>query len=303
MPAFIIISGFFAKGIYEKGYIWKLTKKLILPYVLFQVIYGFFYYFLHGKETFKLELLDPKWSLWFLISLFFWNILLLIFNKLKPGTSLAIAVSIGLVAGFADWIANYLSLSRTLVFFPFFLAGYLLNKEHFQMLRTGKAKIAAALIMLAVTIGIICFPDLNEKWFFGSKPYSEFESGHFLGMWKRAGVYAIQFAMAGSFFAFVPGRRFFFTSWGKNTLYVYLLHGFIVRLFRGSSLEEYLNETFTLPILIFASFVLTALLSSKYVTSLTQPFIELRMSKWKQFIGQLRKEYRRPGHSQSYKQS
>jgi len=71
MPAFIIISGFFAKGIYEKGYIWKLTKKLILPYVLFQVIYGFFYYFLHGKETFKLELLDPKWSLWFLISLFF----------------------------------------------------------------------------------------------------------------------------------------------------------------------------------------------------------------------------------------
>lgn len=284
MPAFIIISGFFAKGIYEKGYIWKITKKLIVPYMLFQVLYAVFYYFLHEEKTFHLELLDPRWSLWFLISLFFWNILLLMFNKLKPAAALAIAITIGLAAGFADWITNYLSLSRTLVFFPFFLVGYFLNKDSFQKLSSKKAKATAAAVMLVVTVGIIYFPDLNEKWFFGSMPYGDLESEKFLGMLKRTGIYAIQFIMAGSFFAFVPRRRFFFTRWGKHTLYVYLLHGFIVRLFRGSSLEDYLNQTLTLPVLIFASFVLTALLSSKYVTSLTQPFIELRISKWKPFI-------------------
>lgn len=297
MPAFIIISGFFAKGIYEKGYIWKITKKLIIPYVLFQGLYAVFYYFLHKEDTFRFELLDPRWSLWFLISLFFWNILLLIFNKFKPAVALTITIAIGLAAGYADWITNYLSLSRTLVFFPFFLAGYFLNKDDFQMLRSNKAKVVAATVMFVVTIGIVYFSDLDEKWFFGSKPYGELESEAVLGMLKRTGIYALQFLMAGSFFAFIPRRRFFFTRWGRNTLYVYLLHGFIIRLFRGSSLEDYLNQTLTLPVLIFASFVLTAILSSKYVTSLTQPFIELRMSKLKKFFEQLRKEYRALRHS------
>ena len=35
MPAFILVSGYFAKGIYEKGYIRHITKKLIVPYVIF----------------------------------------------------------------------------------------------------------------------------------------------------------------------------------------------------------------------------------------------------------------------------
>ena len=45
MPAFILVSGFFAKGFYQKGYVKKITKKLIFPYLIFQINYSVFYYF------------------------------------------------------------------------------------------------------------------------------------------------------------------------------------------------------------------------------------------------------------------
>ncbi|HEY4552302.1 MAG TPA: acyltransferase family protein [Bacillaceae bacterium] len=284
MPAFILVSGFFAKGIYEKGYIGKITKKLILPYIIFQLIYSIFYYFLYNKPSIQLDLFNPHWSLWFLISLFFWNIMLLAFNKLKPSMALIAAFALGLMVGYVDWVSNYLSLSRTFVFFPFFLAGYYLNKEHFRTITNIKAKAAAAAVILIVAIGIFYYPDLNDKWLLGSKPYSELEGVTALGLLKRFGIYVINFVMAAGFFAFVPRKRFFFTKWGRNTLYVYLLHGFIVRTFRGSKLESYLSDTQTIIILLIFTFALTCLLSSKYITAAAQPIIELKLSSWKNAV-------------------
>src|SRR3954453_4538382 len=63
MPAFILVSGFFAKGFYQKGYIIKITKKLILPYLIFQLIYTVYYYLLYERTAITVDLLDPQWSL------------------------------------------------------------------------------------------------------------------------------------------------------------------------------------------------------------------------------------------------
>ncbi|EAD8587403.1 acyltransferase family protein, partial [Listeria monocytogenes] len=51
MPAFVLISGFFAKSFGKPGYLKKTMKKLILPYVFFQLIYSIFYYFLLSKDN------------------------------------------------------------------------------------------------------------------------------------------------------------------------------------------------------------------------------------------------------------
>ena len=146
MPAFIVISGYFAKGFSKKGYIGKITKKLIMPYMLFQLIYSIFYYFLHQKDALKVDPFDPNWALWFLLSLFFWNLLLRLFAKYTAGISITIALLIGLFVGYVDWINNYLSLSRTFVFLPFFLLGYYMRKEHFYLILKPKVKVSAFLI-------------------------------------------------------------------------------------------------------------------------------------------------------------
>ncbi|MCJ8006060.1 acyltransferase family protein [Lederbergia wuyishanensis] len=294
MPAFILISGYFAKGIYEKGYIMKITKKLIIPYLIFQVIYSVFYYVIYSKSMLTIDFLNPHWSLWFLISLFCWNIMLIGFNKMKPVYAVSLALFIGLIVGYVDWISNYLSLSRTFVFFPFFIVGYFIKKEHFHLLSESKTKVLMAGAILIVTLVIIIFPELDEKWLLGSKPYSYLETFSTIGFIKRIGIYTINFLMVASFFAFVPRRKFFFTKLGRNTLYVYLLHGFIVRAFRGSTIESYLYDSKTIIILLIVSLLLTFLLSSKIVTTATQPIIELKWSRWKRTFGKFKENIGEP---------
>lgn len=103
MPAFVLISGFFAKSFGKPGYLKKTMKKLILPYVFFQLIYSIFYYFLLSKDNLSIQFLDPEWSLWFLLSLFFWNVMLFIFAKSSRGSRLASLFSL-------DWLLGILIL-------------------------------------------------------------------------------------------------------------------------------------------------------------------------------------------------
>ena len=143
MPAFILISGYFAKSIFTKDYFQKLAKKLLLPYAIFQIIYTIMYYFLLDQDTFVIDLFNPQWSLWFLLSLFSMYVMLPLFTKMKKGLSLIMAVAIALIIGYVDFIGDYLSLSRTLVFFPYFLLGFYLKKEHFIKISSKRNVIPA----------------------------------------------------------------------------------------------------------------------------------------------------------------
>ena len=48
--------------------------------------------------------------------------------------------------------------------------------------------------------------------------------------------------MVFSFMSFVPRKQYFFTQLGKNTLYVYLLHGFFIKTFRKSEIQNYFHD-------------------------------------------------------------
>lgn len=291
MPAFILISGYFAKGLYEKGYVQKYLKKLILPYIIFQLIYSVFYYFLYGKSTFTLDPLSPHWSLWFLISLFFWNMMLLLFSKLHVAKGLSIAIILGLAVGFFDWTSSFLSLSRTFVFFPIFLIGYYMNKEHFDWVRKRSSKLVATTIFFIVFVGFYIFPTINYKWLFGSKSYYDLVQSPIEGIFIRLFFYLLSLMMIYCFFACVPKRHYFFTRFGKNTLYVYLLHGFFVRIFRATEMQDLFNKPNSYFLILLVAFTLTILLSSNFVTLLAQPIIELKWTKLQKLTNKFTKQY------------
>lgn len=296
MPAFILLSGFFAKGFNKKGYIKKLSTKLILPYLSFQILYSIYYYFLFDQSKLEFAALDPNWSLWFLLSLFFWNLMLFIFTKLKPSAGILLAIGIALLIGYIDTISTYLSLSRTFVFFPFFLIGYHLQKEHFQKLTTIKSKFYALFSFGAIFIWFNYFPDIDSQWLLGSKPYSEIETVSFLSMFKRLGFFVVNSFMIMSFMALVPKGRYFFTRWGTQTLYVYLLHGFFVRTFRFTSISEYFTTAENYILLGAISLIITIILSSDFVRSLAQPVIEFNTRHTKIMM------YRLKGYLNFYRQ-
>ena len=72
MPAFIFISGYFAVKKSSPG---KLIQKLLVPYLIFEVIYYFTYENIIHKET-ELDLLYPKFSLWFLLAIFCYKLVI-----------------------------------------------------------------------------------------------------------------------------------------------------------------------------------------------------------------------------------
>ncbi|WP_409294597.1 acyltransferase family protein [Peribacillus sp. SCS-26] len=281
MPAFILVSGFFAKGIYEKGYAGKLAKKLIIPYLIFQVIYTVYYYYLYNKQEITFNLLDPQWALWFLVSLFCWNLMLPLFAKLGTWRGLGLSLIAALGAGYINEISNFLSLSRTLVFFPVFLLGYHLGKEDIKQLMCSKARIISALTFAAVFTWFYVNKDIDYKWLLGSKPYDELGGAEVFAMFKRLGLYGLSLAMVLSFFSFVPNRKFFFTNWGKQTLYVYLLHGFFIKFFKESSLHSFFTDAENFIMLAGISLIITIALSSNLIASLAQPIIELRTNRLK----------------------
>lgn len=283
MPAFILISGFFAKGYDKKGYVQKIFKKLIIPYLIFQGIYSVYYFLVESGNTLALDLLDPHWSLWFLMSLFFWNLFLFAYTKLDKRLAMLIAIGLGIAIGYIDSASNYLSVSRTFVFFPLFLAGFYLNKSHFRKLTAARVRLASIALLLVTFIAYF-FLDFDYEWLFGSKPYSAFGDVGAVNAFIRLGFYSLTFVLSFSFLSLIPKRNFFFTQWGTRTFYVYLLHGFIVKSFRNSEALEWLKDYQSITLIILLSILLTFILSTNFVKTVTQPIIELKATNLRKYF-------------------
>ncbi|MFC0270464.1 acyltransferase family protein [Metabacillus herbersteinensis] len=281
MPAFILVSGYFAKGFKKKGYVSKISKKLILPYLIFQGIYSVYYYLVESNSTIVLDPLDPHWSLWFLISLFFWNLLLVPFTKLPTKWALLAAFAVGIAVGYVDFVSNYLSLSRTFVFFPLFLIGFYLDRSHFRALTTVPGR-TISISLLLITFLAYFQLDFNYEWLFGSKSFSKLGEVTLLSPFVRMGFYTLTLLTSFSFLALVPNKTYFFTHWGTRTFYVYLLHGFIIQAFRKSEVLEWMKDYQSLTLLIMLSILLTFILSTNIVKTIAQPIIELRATNLKQ---------------------
>ncbi|MEL4029440.1 acyltransferase family protein [Caldifermentibacillus hisashii] len=280
MPAFILVSGYFAKGYFEKGYFTKLVKKLLVPYLIFQIIYSVYYYFLLSEKSLSINIFNPEWSLWFLVSLFCWHLLLLLFTKMNQPFGFILSIIIGILIGYIDFIDEYLSLSRTFVFFPFFLLGYYLKREHFYWLKSKVAISSATIVITSVFVLFYLFPLMDFEWLFGSKPYNHFETDMTFAWLQRLFIYGVSLITVFSFWAFVPRQHYFFTKIGRYTLYIYLLHGFIIKYFRGSDWEKWIAKNHSVWILAVFALSLTLLLSSKFVRVLTQPIIEFKLANW-----------------------
>ncbi|WP_414047856.1 acyltransferase family protein [Macrococcus equi] len=279
MPAFVLISGYFAKGIHKPGYILKVTKKLLLPYIIFQSFYAFYYYFIDDVNTIDLNPFDPQWAMWFLLSLFSWQMLLFFIKDFNPFITITAAFLVGIAVGYFDFINNTLSLSRTFVFFPLFLIGYYAQPDQFKYVR-NKRFVPLSIFMLCIVFIFYLLTDFNFEWLFGSKPYVKLEhsaSDIYSGV-KRAIIYCIILVSTISFLNIVPNRKLPLTYIGSRTMFIYLLHGLFIGLFRANSWDKYFNDHIAsiLIFMILVTIFLVYTLSMNATKKLASPVVELK---------------------------
>ena len=272
MPAFILISGHFSKKIRTINDLKKIVKTLVLPYILFQLLYSYYY-----KEVFndpiEFEFLEPRYALWFLLSMVMWKLLLSIFSYHR--LMIVVSIVLSLTLGYFSEINEWLSLSRTFFFFPFFLMGYFIKREHFLALKAvWNVKIASCLAV-AVIIVIYIFADIHwQEWLFGRVPYESIryeivESS----MMSRLLVYAAMCIGTYIFLSLVPTRNYWFTDIGTKTLGIYLLHLFFIRAFKETDMYIWIAETGNYYILFILGFVIVYILSRNIVWRYTSPLL------------------------------
>lgn len=216
MPAFVLIAGYFAK--FTKDYSAKGLQYLGL-FFLFTLLY----WPISGKGILA-NLITPYWVLWFLVSLILWYVLLQLFVKLKHPILISLLVAI--LAGYINQIGYIASLSRTLVFFPFFLSGYYFNKDAFNLLPKAKA---IAIIAIAFSAFMFLGKYIDHRWFYGSFPYSSLGHPEWYAGIFRTGFYTLASIMIISFLSLVPTAKRFYTFIGRHTLYIFLFHGLIIK--------------------------------------------------------------------------
>lgn len=288
MPAMILLSGFFSKAELNVNGV-KATVGLLVTWVTFEVIWVFYRLLIDGQALSWSFLVVPAWTLWFLVTLITMRILLPFIAVLKH--PLVVSIAIALLAGLTPSIGREFSAMRTLSFLPFFVFGWLarergwLTGERFlqpsRLLKTG------AWALLAVIAAVFVFiPDVRhvfriDVWVTWRDDYATLlDFGGWAepltGIGIRAGFIAIAFIMTLAVLVIIPRRTSFITVWGTRTLYLYLLHGFVVYALRHYGVIDVIG-TFGAAgtlLLIAMGAALSALLSMAWVQKLTRPIIE-----------------------------
>lgn len=176
------------------------------------------------------SVLYPGWTLWYLLSLFFWRITLKYLIKFKH--ILLLSFIAGVLVGLIPSIGSILSISRTIVFLPFFLLGYYTTEEHLEKIKSFKSEyaITGILVFLLIAIYIVKNDLFNYKFLYNSYSYNALEVSLFEGTIFRIFLYfgAIIFSIC--VINLVPRKEQFFSKIGKATMNIYVFHIYLVML-------------------------------------------------------------------------
>ena len=233
MPAFIFISGFFAKSYVSSDRTIKVqrTSTYIILFLAAQVAVSLFERFVLGDE-FRFSIMNARSSLWFLQCLIIWHLVLPYVARFKPLVVIPVAILIALYVGYEKQCTNFMALSRVFVHFPFFMCGYFCTQEMIDKLFRWKVRIPLLICGAALVTMYAVFP----KTGIGNLLTSNYPYENIIGIqdlafplyWTaRLAFYLAAFIFGAAFLSIVPRGKVVYTSLGAQSLSVYILHRFV----------------------------------------------------------------------------
>ena len=285
MPAFAIISGYFSKaGSPTRRQMARVITDILVPYVIFEGLWTLTKWLVEGRADPNLT--QPSWTLWFLIALGIFRLVLPYLALLRWPLAWALAISIGV--GYLTNIDSTFSLSRTLGLMFFFTLGWWLRERdvvrRLNLIENRPWWVRAVAAILLAAWGFACWRWLDvwvaidlRHWLFYDDSYADLAGEQWWAGGIRLGLIALAIVLSASFFALLPRRQQRWTTLGQYTMYVYLLHSFVLYPFRESGVLRGLDPTWIwLPLIIVISVGIAFALSSKPVRRLFRPLIEPR---------------------------
>ncbi|WP_138495718.1 acyltransferase family protein [Paenibacillus pinistramenti] len=275
MPLFVFVTGYFAKPNLHGPAGRKVLAQIALQYVIFQSLYSLLDAAVFKVQNIHHSFFAPYLLLWFLASHFLWRIFTAALLKWKKSAQLAASLLLGVAVGYLAVDGTWFSLSRTFVYLPFFVAGYHFRAEWIVKVFTPKIRLlAGAASILVLAAAYLWGERLPLGWLYGSMTYSQLGSYLWYDGLGRLGMYALQLVSSAAFLSFVPLFTGRLTDYGRRTLYVFLLHGFIVRLAAASPLYASIHGAWGVLALLVSAVLLTVMLCQPAVRKMASPVIE-----------------------------
>ena len=278
MPLFIFVSGLFAKKTVNEKRKDKIFGYLVLYFVLKFI--NFLYFWISAGKT-SFSVFAETGLPWFMLALFAYSLITIAVKDFSPKHIMIFSVIIACLAGYDKNINSFLSLSRIIVFFPFYYAGYLFDaKKIEEHCKKRLPKMVSAIIISAFVLFAVFF---GERFYWlrplvtGANPFATLNTCADYGFLIRLGYYAVSAAICYAVIVLTPSKTplGIAARIGKRTLPVYAFHYIILYiLYYDIHIQPMLEavspihwEWFSLPLALAVTFVSANGLFNKIITA------------------------------------
>ncbi len=278
MPLFIFVSGLFAKKTVNEKKKDKIFSYLVLYFVLKFI--NFLYFWISAGKT-SFSFFTETGLPWFMLALFAHSLITIAVKDFSPKYVMVFALLVACLAGYDKNINSFLALSRIIVFFPFYYAGYLFDaKKIEEHCRKALPKILSFVILAAFVLTAVFF---GERFYWlrplvtGANPFASLNTCADYGFLIRLGYYAVAAALCYAVIVLTPSKTplGFAAKIGRRTLPVYAFHYIILYiLYYNVGIQPMLEklspihwEWFSLPLALAVTLVSANGLFNKIINS------------------------------------
>jgi fucose 4-O-acetylase-like acetyltransferase len=170
----------------------------------------------------------PHWILWFLVGMIGWTLTVPLIERF-PRALIAVSLVVGIGSGVLPFAGYEFSLSRMLVFWPFFVVGKVAGGPALRFAASLPRWAGVALCAFAAAPAVALYAaDVQKGWLYGSRNFDYLEVSAAEGVLTRLCLVAIAFLLIAALLSCLPDRPSLVTDMGERSLSIYLLHGVVV---------------------------------------------------------------------------
>ena len=250
MPLFIFVSGYFSKTVVEGKHlsIEKVFSFLTL-YFLMKFCFFLLTRYVFGNSEADFKFLIEAGVPWYLLAMSVWFCITYIVKDIKPVFVIVFSVIIGIVVGYYKIVSvkDLFSLTRILVFFPYFIIGYYFNQNHLiKILKCSWLKWLSLISIIILIIIIFLYGQdiyLFRGFLTGRNSFSSLERP-FHGGAYRLMFYGISILISLAIIYITPKGKTIVTKFGTRTLQVYFIHHLVLSIYHHYKLNDYIIKMF-----------------------------------------------------------
>lgn len=261
MPLFIFISGLF----YSSKDVFRKIASFLAAGIIAEIVIFLSKYILFGVNDFSLTSISGV--PWYMLALAAFMALNYVFRDVNKVFMLVVAVLIACFAGYSNEIGDEFTLSRIIVFYPFYILGSMTNKVKLEELsKNVKLKIAGGAVL--VIWAVICALRVSHFYylrllFTGRNSFADTLADTMMpyGSLYRLMCYAMAVLFGLSLICLCSARKLpVITTIGQRTLQVYFWHSTVIYILMSIPATASLTTGTTGTKLLFVLFSIPTLL-------------------------------------------